>query len=80
MNKIEEAIKVIENTFPVDKHRPLAYNNSVRLVKDFVIKANITLDGIKNVLAKFKKGSINSFDAIDYISNILDCLNEEKDV
>lgn len=77
MNNLEEAIKVIESTFPVDKHRPLAYNNSVRLVKDFVIKANITVDGIKNVLEKFKNGSINSFDVIEHISNILDCFNEE---
>lgn len=77
MNKLEDAIKVIESTFPVDKHRPLAYNNSVRLVKDFVIKANITVDGIKNVLEKFENGSINSFDVIEHITNILDCFNEE---
>lgn len=77
MNKLEKAINVIESTFPVDKHRPLAYNNSVKLVKDFVIKANITVDGIKNVLEKFENGSINSFDVIDHISNILDCFNEE---
>lgn len=77
MNKLEEAIKVIESTFPVDKHRPLAYNNSVRLVKDFVIKANITVDGIKNVLEKFKNGSINSLDAMEHITSILDCFNEE---
>lgn len=80
MNKLEDAMNVIESTFPVDKHRPLAYNNSVRLVKEQLQKQELALQNIKQAIVDFTNGSIVGFDCIERIGEVIDCFYDSKDV
>ncbi len=80
MNKIDEAIKVIESTFPVDKHRPLAYNNSVRMGKEQLQKKKLALQKIKIAIVDFTNGSISGYDCVEQIGEVIDCFYNSKDV